>query len=567
MFRIILLVLRNEFQLLLQDRAALFMLSLAPIVIIAVSGFSLGNMFGVRTSGHTYIIPVVDDDHGPVAKALIDGLSRERALQVTQVSDDRAARAILAGNDDSPLAIIIPAGTTEALEAGQTAFISIYADPVKRIEASALELRLSELMRAMAEHGRQQAQAQLAEASVDLHERAASVIEQVSTLQTEAAQYQRQLLRARSRFQAALESRIRERLRQIAAQTQASIDSAIAADKLKLEGELSRKQEAMVAVVDYMRELQASRVAFGQWLAQLKALAGSHAAAIPPPPNWPAPPSQAQLAELSSPVDLSFVKPDLAAQSALAGSGIRIPDIKIPPPPKISLDLHDLSPHPVPVLPGDIAWRDRSLTPGYGEVNSFDQYVPGFGITFLLIDLLWGVSVGLIDEREWGTLRRLRASGAPVPAMMVGKLTARFLVGFVQMILLFSVGWLVFGIGLGRNPVVLLLPTAAIVFAAAAFGLVMAGIAPTRDAVMPLGSVAAMTMSAVGGCWWPLNFEPPWMRALAAWMPTTWTMRAYNDLMIRGLDPMHAVWPSLITFGLGLGFLAVGVLVAARVYD
>ncbi|HEX4210945.1 MAG TPA: hypothetical protein VHY56_11165, partial [Candidatus Binataceae bacterium] len=153
MFRTILLVLRNEFRLLLQDRAALFMLSLAPIVIIAVSGFSLGNMFGVRSSGHTYIIPILDDDHGTIAKALIDGLSRQPTLRILRAPDDHTARTIVASNDDSPLSIIIPAGTTAALESGRTAFISIYVDPVKRIEASALELRLSELSRAIAEHG------------------------------------------------------------------------------------------------------------------------------------------------------------------------------------------------------------------------------------------------------------------------------------------------------------------------------------------------------------------------------------------------------------------------------
>lgn len=167
-----------------------------------------------------------------------------------------------------------------------------------------------------------------------------------------------------------------------------------------------------------------------------------------------------------------------------------------------------LLPRSSPILPGDIGWRDRSLSAGYTRVNSFDQYVPGFGITFLLIDVLWGVSVGLIDERDWGTLQRLRVSGAPVAGLMIGKLAARFLIGFVQMTVLFSVGYLLFGIELGRSPLMLLLPTAAIAFLTAASGLVFAGIARTRDSVLPIGSVAAMTMSAVGGCWWPLNFEP-----------------------------------------------------------
>ena len=127
-----------------------------------------------------------------------------------------------------------------------------------------------------------------------------------------------------------------------------------------------------------------------------------------------------------------------------------------------------------------------------------NQYVPGFGITFLLVDMLWGIGVGLIDERDWGTLARLRVSGAPASALML-KLLSRFLIGLGQMIFLLGAGWALFGISLGRDAWALLFPAAAISFAAAAFSLVIACIARTRDAVLPIGAMAALAMSAIGG--------------------------------------------------------------------
>jgi ABC-2 type transport system permease protein len=142
----------------------------------------------------------------------------------------------------------------------------------------------------------------------------------------------------------------------------------------------------------------------------------------------------------------------------------------------------------------------------------------------------------------------------------------RFLVGLIQMIALLTIGAALFGVYLGRNPLMLILPAAAISFAAAAFSLVIAGIAPSRDAVLPIGAMMAMAMSAIGGCWWPLDFEPHWMRAAAWWMPTTWTMRAFNDLMIRELAPSSALWPSAMTIALGLIYLAVGLLTAPKLY-
>src|SRR5207253_2662293 len=95
------------------------------------------------------------------------------------------------------------------------------------------------------------------------------------------------------------------------------------------------------------------------------------------------------------------------------------------------------------------------------------------------------------------------------------------------------VGWLAFGVSLGPEPWALLLPTIGIVFAGTAFGLVIAGVTRSREAVLPLGAIAILTMAAVGGCWWPIDLEPEWMRRVALAFPTTWVMEAYNDLMIR----------------------------------
>ena len=134
--------------------------------------------------------------------------------------------------------------------------------------------------------------------------------------------------------------------------------------------------------------------------------------------------------------------------------------------------------------------------------------------------------------------------------MLGAKLLARFLVGVVQMVLLFAVGRLLFGISLGREPWLLLLPTAAIVFAGTAFGLVVAALATSREAVLPIGSIAIVTMAAVGGCWWPIDLEPRWMRQVALAFPTTWAMEAFNDLMIRRRGLEAALRPTAVMVGL-----------------
>ncbi len=565
MIRTALLIFRNEFRLLLRDRMSIFMLFMAPVVIIAVAGFSLGNMFGAPAGGRKYLIPIVDRDHGEIARAIVHGMSQDSRLRLVNAADETAARTILAKNDDAPIAIVIPAGTTASFSAGRGSDVIIYVDPVKRVEAYALELRLTEVSRAIAMAARDRAQARLVRARAGIDAKTGNLRAQFDELKKEIAEYQAHAEAARASLQKKMAAEIDARLAQIEAQSHAALAAALRARQLEIAAKLGEKQTATAAMVSYLKNLEAARSAFELWFGRLQAVAGSHAAEISSPPAWPPPPNPRVIAELKEPIKLSFNPNDIAMPAPNLRFNLPAPEpLKFPP---LALDLKQMAPGPAIALPGVIGWRDRSLTPGYAEVNSFDQYVPGFGITFLLIDILWGVSVGLIDERDWGTLQRLRVSGAPISGLLSGKLTARFLIGFVQMVVLLGVGRLLFGISLGESPAMLLLPTAAIAFSAAAFGLVIAVIARTRDSVLPLGSVGAMTMSAVGGCWWPLNFEPAWMRAAAQWIPTTWTMRAYNDLMIRGLPPAHALKPAVITFGLGLAFLGLGMLGAMRGLD
>jgi ABC-2 type transport system permease protein len=178
--------------------------------------------------------------------------------------------------------------------------------------------------------------------------------------------------------------------------------------------------------------------------------------------------------------------------------------------------------------------------------------------------MLLGVSMGLLDERDWGTLARLRAMPAPLTTILVAKLLARFTVGLVQMLLLFIAGRLAFGASLGPQPWALALPTAGIVFAGTAFGLVVAGIAESREAMLPVGSIVIVTMAAVGGCWWPIDLEPPWMRSAARVFPTTWAMAAFNDLMIRRQTVTTILAPTAILFAFGLAYLVLGVLLFRR---
>ena len=206
-----------------------------------------------------------------------------------------------------------------------------------------------------------------------------------------------------------------------------------------------------------------------------------------------------------------------------------------------------------------IVVEKTSLTGSREDLSSFDENVPGFAILFVLIAVVFGTSNALHDERDWGTLPRLLVAPVGFTRMLLGKLGARFCLGVVQMLVLLLWGHWFFGLPLGPSWVALVMLSAGIVFASVSLGLMVAGLARTREQTQPLSLAVVMVVSLIGGLWFPPEFIPDWMRAAQPFVHTTWAMRGMNDIVLRnqGLESMgDSLW---ILFAFGLIFMVIGV--------
>jgi ABC-type multidrug transport system permease subunit len=206
-----------------------------------------------------------------------------------------------------------------------------------------------------------------------------------------------------------------------------------------------------------------------------------------------------------------------------------------------------------------ISLEEQNLTGNRISVTSFEQNVPGFSIMFVLLAVVFATAMGLHDERDWGTLPRLLVAPAGFTWMLLGKLGARFVMGVLQMLILFVWGHFVFGVSLGSSVIAFLALTCAVVFVCVALGLLVAGLARTREQTQPMSLAVVMAFSALGGLWWPQSITPEWMREISPLVFTTWGMRGMNDLVLRdrGLAAMVEPVSALLLYGLVM--LAIGI--------
>ncbi len=545
---------RKDLRLLARDRAGLVFLAIAPIVVITVAGFSLASLYGTTAKGTApYELPLADEDAGRIGHALADALAHEPAVRLRRVADAAAAREVVRGRG-AGVAVVIPPGTSDAVASGTPAALVLYTDPVKYLEVANVRVLVQELRHRVETAARDRAAARLAKAR-----------RHVLATRHRFERVADRLRAERSRIVDALTTARDDAERRIAAARSRAahdLETAVVAIAAEREAEVrTRLADEIAPLRQFFSDLTTRQQQFAAWLAAVREKAGRLADRMPPPPEPPVvPPAVAALAT-SDPAAVAARLVPPATRPRLP----ELPSVALPEPPRVpTVQLPDFPDPPAVALPGALRVEETSVTGAPEHLNTFDQNVPGFSVTFLLLGMLLGVSLGLLDERDWGTLERLRAMPTPFAATLVAKLLSRFTVGVLQMIALFFVGWVAFDISLGPQPLALLLPTMGIVFAGTAFGLVVAGIARSREAVLPVGSIVIVTMAAVGGCWWPIDLEPPWMRQVALALPTTWAMRAFNDLMIRRQPATIALAPTLVLLGHGLVYLGVGLALFRR---
>jgi len=540
----------KDVRLLVRDRVGLVFLTIAPLIVMSVAGFSLSTLFGGTPQAGAYVLPVVDEDDGRITAELRKRLAGDATIEV-RITPTRDEALDLVRFRVSAAVLVIPAGTSAALVHGSPASLQLLTDPVKFVELANVRFLVEELRQAVGQHAIDRAQRRIdrvrARALVGerrLERRFADLRAALARAADRAHEARADVARRVAAAGARLERELRADLRRAEAER---LDDV----RARLERELAPVREFLDALAGY-------RQSFDSWLVQAREQAGRYADRIPPPPVPPTLP--ASLEQLARGDD------DALATRVLGDPGdVTLPkavlNLTLPPVPAApKLEAPALPPLPEIRLPRLLEVIETSVSGAPSRLNSFDQYVPGFSITFLMLGMLLGVAMTLIDERELGTLDRVRATQAPVATLVMGKLTVRFLVGVLQMIALLGIGRAVFGVSLGPQPVALLLPTAGIVFVGTAFGVLVAGLAPTRDAVIPLGAIAIVTMCAIGGCWWPIDLEPRWMREVARAFPTTWAMTGFKDLMMRHQTVTAVLGPTLVLLAFGLAFLVVGLI-------
>jgi ABC-2 type transport system permease protein len=137
------------------------------------------------------------------------------------------------------------------------------------------------------------------------------------------------------------------------------------------------------------------------------------------------------------------------------------------------------------------------------QLDAAGALVAGQTGLFLLFTVGFGV-LGLVLERESGTLARLRSMPMPPWLVVAAKALGSFLLGVGATTVLLTVGGLLFEVSFGSLPLVALL-VVAVVAAATSLMFVIVRVARTSEQAGIAQSIVAVVLGISGGAFFPIN--------------------------------------------------------------
>lgn len=208
----------------------------------------------------------------------------------------------------------------------------------------------------------------------------------------------------------------------------------------------------------------------------------------------------------------------------------------------------------VPAMTLPYAVRGEAVTAGPAVAyNGFAHAFAGMSVQFILFA---GINLGgaMLMDRQRGVWKRLRAAPLSKAFVLGSRTLSGALIAFLTLAIVFAAAILVFGVRVQGSWLGFLGVLAGIAFMSATFGLLVAALGKTPEAMRGISVFAVLIMVMLGGAWVPTFLFPAWLQTLTLVVPARWAVDGIEAMTWRGLPFSSAAPTVLALFGFALLF-------------
>ena len=200
----------------------------------------------------------------------------------------------------------------------------------------------------------------------------------------------------------------------------------------------------------------------------------------------------------------------------------------------------------------------RNAGRGKAVPSGFAASAPAMLVLFMLVNTVIYSALLLTQEKQTRCLARLASQPVSRFGLLAGKLLGRLALAIGQSVILLIAGRLLYRVYWGPSPVGLFFLLVCLGLACASLGMMLGALLRTPEQAGAVGWILPLFLSAIGGCWWPLEIVPQWLQIAGHISPAAWAMGALHGLISFGRGGEVVVVPCLVLLGYTAVFLAVG---------
>jgi len=195
----------------------------------------------------------------------------------------------------------------------------------------------------------------------------------------------------------------------------------------------------------------------------------------------------------------------------------------------------------------------------WSGIPAINYLLPGIIVMALMMACMSNNAVKIAGERDKGIFRRLSLTPLKRQVLLFGNVFVRYLVTIVSTILLIAIGVNVFKANIGGNFVLFggVLTFGTLVFVT--LGFVLASLAKNANTAMTLGMAVLFPLMFLGGCFWPTDQMPSFLRLVSDALPTTHLNTALRMIVVQGAG-LNEIWhefPVMLGWLVGCSALAI----------
>lgn len=199
------------------------------------------------------------------------------------------------------------------------------------------------------------------------------------------------------------------------------------------------------------------------------------------------------------------------------------------------------------------------------ELQSTRFLIPGLMGMILIVTAVISISLSIVREKERGTIEQINVSPLSSSEFIIGKTIPYIFISLLNAIIVLVAGYILFGIVIKGNLLLLLFGTLTFLFAALGLGIFISTIADSQQVAFQAANVTSLLPSFIlSGFIFPIETMPRIIQIITNITPAKFYIIILRAILLRGAG-VSAFWQQLIYLGIfGTFFLTLAIIIDKR---